>query len=170
VERFTIIYKSSPVTNVGGDITLSPAVAGLSITDTTLYSWGADVEITNANGIDTSFVLKADGYTYEVEGEDTVEAVDQDSINKNGETILEWDSSFWIQIKPLAQILADNLVGSFADPAKDVTMNLNTGNPALLLGDKISITDLYDTIDYYMTKIQMQYNDGGWTESLGGRK
>lgn len=166
-ETFTIIFNSSPATNQV--VTITPPVAGLSINLTTLYSWGADVQITNANGIDTDFVLKTTGQTYEVSGENTIEAVDQDSINKNGETILEWDDSAWIQKLALAQIIADNIIASFADPAKDVTMNLNTGNPALTLGDKISITDLYSTMNYYLTKIAMSYNDGGFSSSYEGR-
>jgi hypothetical protein len=167
-ETFTIIFNSSPVTNQV--ITIDPPVSGLSINDTTLYSWGADIQITNGNGTDTSFILKATGQEYEVSGENTIQVVDDQSIKKNGETVMEWDDSFWIQKISLAEIIANNIIGSFADPSKDVTLSLNTGNPALLLGDKIGVTDLYTTIDYYLTKIAMDYNDGGFTSSYEGRK
>lgn len=167
-ETFTIRYSETPATNQV--ITVDPPVVGVSVVGSTDYSWGSDVQVQNTNLVDTQFTLKATGQVYEITGQNIAEARDDDSIKKNGEQVLEWGESFWIQKIGLAQIIADNMVGSFADEAKDVTMSLNTGNPAILLTDKISITDLYSTLDYYLTKISMNYNDGGYSTAVEGRK
>ncbi len=165
-KTFTIHFNSSPATNQA--ITIDPAVSGLSITSTNLYGWGASVTITNT-GTAKDFTLKATGQVYEVSGENIVEAQDDDSIRQNGTKILEWGDSPWIQNITLGQHLCDNIVSVFSDPTKDVTISLNTGNPAIVLGDRIGVTDLYNTMNYYLTKIQMNYNDGGFSSNYEGR-
>ncbi len=168
---FTIHFNSSPIITTIGNITID-TIAGLSIVtaDSTVYSWGANIRVQNTNSGALQFNLSATGQQYEVVGENEVYAEDEASIVSNGKIELEWGTSHWIQKVGLAQIIADNIVGSFADPQKDVSISIVNGNPTLELGDRFSITDIYTTMQYYITKINLNYSKSGFTGSLEGRK
>jgi hypothetical protein len=169
VETFTIIYNKSPVSDIT-TLDVFPLVAGVTVTNTTEYSWGADVEVTNINGIDTSFQLRAIGATYEVSGQKQITRSDSASIEDNGLVVFPYPENPFLQTIPLAENIADNMLSSFKDPQRDLTLSFDVGgNPILELGDIIAVTDRYTTKNYKLTRQDLVFNQKSLGMTMQGR-
>lgn len=164
----TIFYSDTPTVNQV--VSISPSVSGLSITSQTHYVWGSSVTIENTNGTAQDFYLVSNGDLYEVQGQQVVTLKDQTSIDENGLQSLLWDTTPLLQTKEMATIIATNILASFKDPQKDVQVDLpNSGNPAIELGDNVTIVDKYASIDYGIVETEINFN-GGLTINHKGRK
>jgi hypothetical protein len=157
VETFTIFYEDTPVIN--GSASITPPVSGVTITDSTYYSWGAELEVTNTNGTGQQFYFAVTGQVLEIKGRQSVTAINQDSIDNNGEYLFSFKENLFLQKKSLAIIIADGLIDSFSDPQRDLTINFTPGgSPAIELVDKISVTDNYETKEYNIISTEMRYD------------
>lgn len=159
VQTFTIFYNETPV--VDSVPTISPAVAGLSITGSTLYSWGADIQVTSTLGVTQAFRFAINGSTLDPVGGREIVARDETSIQNNGLYSLVYEENQFIQRAGLAELIADILVRSFSDPQRDLTITFEPGgDPSLELNDMIAVTDRYDTANYNIVNTEISYNGG----------
>lgn len=167
VADYTITYRNKPVSD--GVPTVDPVVSGVTVTDSDLFAWGGTVEVTNTNSSPTEFQIKIVGSTYAVAGQKTVTALDQDSIDDNGEFSFNFKENDFLQNKNLAGKIANTLLKSFKDPERDLTVTFSPGgNPALENDDRISVVDLYSTKEYNLISQQINY-DGGLNMIQKGR-
>ena len=66
-----------------------------------------------------------------------------------------------MQNKTLAGNIADDLLSSFKDAQRDLSISFDVGgNPTIELGDTITVTDLYSSKDYKIISTELNY-DGG---------
>lgn len=167
VKDYTIKYTDTPVSS--GVATVDPAVSGVTVTGSSLYAWGGSVEVTNTTGSSQDFRIKVVGTTYSVSGQKTETAVDQTSIDNNGEFFLSFPGNDFLQTTQMAGKIANTLLKSYKDPQRDLTVNFEPGgNPALELDDRISVVDLYQTKEYNIISQSINY-DGGLSMQLSGR-
>jgi hypothetical protein len=168
-EDYTIFYNTSPVSDITA-LTVTPFVSGVTVDSYVEYSWGAVVTVRNINASGRSFQLKAVGSTYEVVGKKTVTKLDQDSIDDNGEIAFRYPENRFLQVKALAQILADNNIASFKDAQRDLSLSFDVGgNPIIELGDSITVTDLYTSKVYKIVSQDISYNNRSISENMQGR-
>jgi len=167
VADYTITFRNKPVSDAVP--TVDPVVSGVTVTDSDLFTWGGTVEVTNTNGADTDFQIKVVGSTYAVAGQKTITALDQDSINDNGEFSFNFKENDFLQNSQLAGKIANSLLKSFKDPERDLTVTFSPGgNPALENDDRISVVDLYTTKEYNLISQRINY-DGGLNMVQKGR-
>lgn len=166
-EDYTIFYNDSPVDDQVASI--SPAVTGLSIIDTSHYSWGSVITVQNTNGTEQSFKFSVTGSTFDVKGKQTVIRSNTESINNNGLRNFNFNENQFLQKKVLAEKIAESLIGSFSDPERDLSIQFEPGgNPALEMGDRITVTDLYQSKEYNIVNSVVRF-DGGMSQQLQGR-
>lgn len=166
-ETYTIFFSDDPVADAVASI--SPTVSGVSITDQTAYSWGMRIEVTNANATEQEFLFSVTGSTFEVKGQKTVIEENTDSIAENGEQTFSFPPNRFLQTKPLAVEIANSLPSYFADPERDLTANFEPGgDPSLELGDRVAVTDIYQTKEYNIIEQTLVYQ-GGLSVQLRGR-
>lgn len=159
VQTFTIFYNEQPVVDAVPSI--SPAVPDLSITSSTLYSWGADLQVTSASTKVENFQFLVNGRTLDVAGGREVVRQDAESIQNNGIYSLTYQENQFLQRVGLAELVADILVQSFSDPQRDLTITFEPGgDPSIELNDMISVTDRYETRSYNIVNTEISYNGG----------
>lgn len=157
-ESYTIFYTDTPVSD--HIVTIDPPVAGLTISTENNYSWGSVLEVTNT-GAATNFQFKVVGSTYEIKGQKTVTRTDSQSIIDNGEVSFKYPQTPFLQKKVLAENIADDLLASFKDPERDLTLNFQVGgNPTIELGDTITVTDKYTSKAYKIVSTEINFNGG----------
>jgi len=155
----TIFYSGSPISDQV--VSISPAVSGLSITIENNYSWGSVLTITNTSGVNKDFLLNVVGSTYEVKGQKTVTRTDATSILENGEIVFKYPTTPFLQKKVNAENIADDLLASFKDAQRDLSLSFDVGgNPTIELGDTITVTDEYQSKAYKIISNNINY-DGG---------
>jgi len=158
-ETYTIYFDDAPIDNASASI--SPAVSGVTITDSTYYSWGATLEVTNTNSTAKTFLFTVTGSTFSVQGSKTVTRSDSESINNNGEIAFNYDNNSFLQARPLAVEIAEQLLISYKDPQRDMAISFEPGgNPAHELGDLIRVTDRYTVRDHNIIKAQYSFRTG----------
>jgi len=166
-EDFTIFYTDEPVSDQVASI--SPPVAGVSINVSQHFAWGSILTVQNTNGSPQDFQFSVTGSTYEVSGKQTVTKTDTTSITNNGLQEFKYEDNPFLQVKALADDIATELLASFKDPERDLTINFAPGgNPALEQSDRITVTDRYQSKEYNMVSNTMQYN-GGLSQQIEGR-
>ena len=164
----TLFYSDTPVINQ--DVEVSPQITGVTVLSQTHYVWGSTIVVENLTGVSHDYYLVSTGDLYEVKGQQVVSKKDQNSIDENGENELIWETTPLLQTKVMAEIIATNILASFKDPQKDVQLQLsNSGNPAVELGDTITVTDKYASVDYAVTETEINFN-GGLSINHKGRK
>lgn len=158
-QTYTIFYTEQPIINAVA--TISPPVAGLSISDTDYYSWGADIQVTSTSAVIETFQFSVTGNSLDITGQQSIVFRNQDSINRNGIYSLEYEATQFLQRRGIAETIADILVRSFSDPQRDLTVTFEPGgDPSIELNDMISITDRYETRSYNIVNTQITYNGG----------
>lgn len=129
VQTITVEYKKEPV----GDITLSGLPAGVTATDTTYYTWGAVIELTNASGGDEDFTLTINGKPYEITGSRFFEYDDTDSIRRNG--IIEYPvNNPLVQTEEQAIDIGNRMIASFGNQRREISLDV-LADPSLEIGD-----------------------------------
>lgn len=165
---FTITYSEKPVSDIT-TLDVFPVVAGVTVTGSTQYSWGAVVQVTNTNGTAKDFELRAIGSTYEVSGQKSVNRTDTASIDENGRVAFRYPETRFLQSKALAEDIADDSLASFKDAQRDLSLTFDVGgNPTIELGDSITVTDKYTSKVYKVISQDISYN-GGSGVTLKGR-
>ncbi|MCP3681727.1 MAG: hypothetical protein GY861_03465 [bacterium] len=164
---FTIFYTDAPVDDQVA--TISPSVSGVTINSYNHYSWGSVLTVQNTNGSAQDLRFSVTGSTFEVKGKQTVTRSDTTSIINNGVNKFGFPDNAFVQKKALAVKIAGSLLSSFADPERDLTANFEPGgNPALEMGDRITLLDLYQSKEYNIVSSVISF-DGGMSQQIKGR-
>lgn len=159
--KVTIQYQQPPV--IEASVSLDNPPAGVSISNVSYYAWGAEVAITNTSAVSASVIIVATGKPLSVQGSEQIIARDPISITENGTLLYEFPSNPLVQTVAQAQNIANALLASVKDPRRDIQVNWR-GNPALELGDVISLNKNYAVIR------QEIIWDGALHATLTGRK
>jgi hypothetical protein len=142
-----------------------------TITSETHYAWKSDVTVSSVAG--DTFKLRVYGVPVIVQGEETVEASDSDSILENGTRKYEFPDNHLIQSRAIGLQIVTQLLSSYKDARKDTELDWR-GDPSLELIDtpivpvyvKGSITH---RSYFYITKQEIDY-DGTLRAKLDGRR
>lgn len=170
----TAEYGSPPVLTSGASSSITDSEGGtLTILSSTYYPWGAEVIVENNTATEGSGKVEIEGFALEVQGKETVSSEDSDSIDDNRLMKYEYPKNHLIQNAEIAQLIADTLLSSYKQYRKDVNLQWR-GNPALELGDTITVTvykrgDTEVTQDFKVYKNQIEF-DGTLKQTTDGRK
>jgi len=164
IKTITAYYNETPC--IDAVASLENAPSGCVIQSATYYSWGADVKIYSPNA--GTFTLVINAKPLKILNKERAIAKDDASITDNGLIRYTFPANQLIQTLGMAQTIANKLLASFKDPRRDVEVEWR-GNPALLLGDRVSIIDNLETNDYYIIRQEIEY-DGALRARLSGRK
>jgi hypothetical protein len=145
----------NPVANLIGDGT---------ITDEQWFSWGGSITIEGVG----SYQLEVEAEPLEVVNRQRATRSDSISIQENGELTLRFGSNPLIQTLAQAQDMAEVLLATYKDSRRDVELDWR-GDPRIKLGDKITVTDQYESSEYMITYNNLEY-DGTLKEKTKGRK
>lgn len=137
-----------------------------TIVDATYYAWGATVKVTSSTT--GTFTLVINAKPLKVLNKEKAIAKDDASIIDNGKLRYVFPKNPLIQTREIAQKIADKLLQYYKDPRRDVSIEWR-GNPALLLGDRVSVTDKNEINNYNVVKQELEY-DGSLRAKLSGRK
>ena len=159
-QRTTIFFNSSPCLDP------SVSISGATITNITYYSWGADVTVTSATT--TSYTLTATARPLVVQGQQTVIKEDAQSILDNGRIEYVYPDNPLVQTRAQAQNIAEKLIGYYANPRSDLTLDWR-GNPSWLLGDVVTVLDDNELAHYAIVKQDITW-DGTLSANMEGRK
>jgi hypothetical protein len=162
VETYTISYTNDPSEDVIYSSSTLPD--DVSITDFTEYTWGAVVEVTNANDTEQDITILLEGYTYTVEGAFEVQLDDSTSIRKHGVSELVIDNPL-IQTQEQAEAINTLLLSSFKSQQRLVETDIQI-NPALEIGDGASI----NSKGYSIYSQDISYDDSGIIQTIKGVK
>ena len=160
-KTITAFYNNSPCINavatVSGNATLTQAI---------YYSWGASIKVTGiANG---SFIIAINAQPLKILNKDKIIRQDLVSIADMGTLKYTYPGNPLVQTVSIAETIADNLLAYYKDPRRDVEVDWR-GNPAVLLGDRVTVTDKLEQNDYYVVKQELEF-DGALNARLSGRK
>lgn len=164
-KALTVYYNSTPC--IEAVASLESAPAGCVIQSAIYYAWGATVTVASPTNAGT-FVLVVDARPLKVLNKERAVASDAVSITDNGTLRYAFAANPLVQTLSMAQTIADTLLASFKDPRRDAEVAWR-GNPALLLGDRVSVTDRNEQNDYYVIRQQLEF-DGGLTATMSGRR
>lgn len=166
---YTIFYTNKPVSGQVPSIqNIVPAGSGVSITGQTHYTWGSILTVQNTNPASQTFEFSVNGFNYSVSGQKTITKLDQASIDNNGEQEFSYPTNPFLQTTALANDVASNLLASFKDPQRDLTLGFSPGsNPSIELGDPINVTDLYTTKKYAIIQQEFDFQGGLSGETKG---
>ena len=93
---------------------------------------------------------------------------DEDSIIKNGLLKYSLQSNPLIQTEERALDIANRLLEGYSNPRRDLDLEWR-GNPALALGDTVSVIDNKEINDYKVVKQELEYT-GYLRAKLSGRR
>lgn len=161
IKTITVYYNEIPCIDANATIEGTG-----SIVDATYYAWGANVKVFSTTA--GQFILVINAKPLKILNKEKVIAKDNDSIIDNDMLKYTFPKNPLVQTIDVAQKIADNLLKYYKNPRRDVEINWR-GNPALLLGDRISVIDRNETNDYYVVKQEIEF-DGSLRCKLSGRK
>lgn len=159
-KTITAFYNSTPCINAVASVTFG------TIIDVTYYAWGANVRVHSASA--GSFELIINAQPLKILNKDKVVRQDADSIVDMGTIKYTYPGNPLVQTVTVAEKIANNLISYYKNPRRDVEINWR-GNPAMILGDRITVTDKNEQNDYFVVKQELEYN-GALSAKLSGRK
>jgi hypothetical protein len=159
-KTITAFYNTSPCINAAAATTFG------TITEATYYSWGANIKVHSPSA--GAFELTINAQPLKVLNKDKVIRQDTASIADMGIVKYTYPGNPLVQTLAVAEKIADNLLAYYKDPRRDVEIDWR-GNPAMLLGDRIAVTDKNEQNDYFIVKQELEY-DGTLRARLSGRK
>ena len=154
-------YNQSPCINAIATISGTG-----SISNVTYYAWGAKIEV--YSGSTGTFTLNINAKPLKVLNKERIVAQDDASIIDNGLIRYEFPNNPLIQTREVAEVIANKLLQYYKDPRRDVEIDWR-GNPALLLGDRVSVTDKNEINNYYVVKQDIDFS-GALRAKLSGRR
>jgi len=160
-KTMTIFYNESPCINAVASITGTG-----TISSATYYSWGASVTVTS--GSVGTFEITINAQPLKVLNKDRVIRQDESSILEMGKLKYSYATNPLVQTLEVAEIIADKLLAYYKNARRDVEIDWR-GNPSMLLGDRITVTDDKEQNDYYIVKQELEF-DGGLKTKLSGRR
>ena len=162
----TVSYSKKPAINASATVANGPS--GLAITDVIYYAWGADITVSGASAAGT-FGIAVDGTPLVVAGARNMAAKDTASIQQNGVQIYTFKGNQLIQTAAMAQTIADTCLSLSKNPRRDLELDWQ-GDPALELGDRITVPDSRTTTaDFYIVSNELSF-DGGLSSLIKGKR
>lgn len=162
VQNLTIKFKIIPCDDA--TVAYSGLPGGVTVTDETIYTWGVEIELTNASGSDQDFTLTIEAKTYETYGSRSVQLDDSTSIRENG--IIELPiENYLIQTYEQAYAVATIILNNLKQLRRDLTIDI-TPDPSIEIGDTIKSND----ISFLVNRSELVLNAGGLIHILGGKK
>lgn len=179
------VYRSNAVVNVpaGQQVSLTAyynstpcidSAASLeNATDThiesaTYYAWGAEITLHNSGSAEENVTVVVTAKPLQILNKEKAISQDATSISENGLIRYTFPGNPLVQTLSMAQTIADTLLASFKDPRRDVEMEWR-GNPALLLADRVTVTDKNEQNDYFVTRQEVEFA-GALRAKLEGRR
>jgi hypothetical protein len=159
----TVHFNQPPVIEAEASLISPPA--GVSISSVTYYGWGAQVGIKNVNASAAQVTLSIEGKPLTVQNKERATARDEASITENGPLRFEFPENSLVQTLTQAQNIANTLLPSVKDPRRDIALDDWRGNPALLLGDRVTVKGQ----DYHVIRQEVEWS-GGLEAKLSGRR
>ncbi len=160
----TVFYNEPPcIEAVAG---LEDAPVGCTIQEAIYYAWGATVKVYSETA--GAFVLVVTAKPLKVLNKERAVARDEQSITEHGILRYRYPSNPLVQTLDVAELIAGTLLASFREPRRDLEMEWR-GNPALLLGDRVTVTDKNEQNDYYVTRQEIEWA-GTLRARLSGRR
>jgi hypothetical protein len=95
-------------------------------------------------------------------------AKDDESITENGLLSFEFPENPLVQTVEMAEEIAERLLEIFKDPRRNLELAWR-GNPAVLLGDVVSVVDSMEKNDYKVARQELEF-DGALRARLTGRR
>jgi hypothetical protein len=160
-KTLTTYYNNAPCINAAASISGTG-----SITSATYYAWGATVKVYSAAA--GTFELTINAQPLKILNKDKVVRQDADSIVDMGTLKYTYPGNPLVQTVSVAETIADRLLAYYKNPRRDVEVDWR-GNPAMLLGDRITVTDKLEQNDYFVIKQELEF-DGALSAKLSGRK
>lgn len=168
-KTYTCVFDKQPC--ISSDAVLLENSIDTSITSETHYAWGSIVAVTSTSG--DTFKIRIYGIPVIIQGEETIEAQDDESILENGFLRYEFPKNHLIQSRDIAQRIVDKLLESYKLPRKDIELDWR-GDPSLVLTDSILVPEYKKgAVDkravFYIAKQNLEY-DGTLLAKTDGRK
>lgn len=160
----TAYYNETPC--IDAVASLEGAPSGCVIQQATYYAWGADIKVYSPNA--GTFTLIINAKPLKVLNKERAVAKDDASIIDNGLIKYTFPANPLVQTRDVAQDIANKLLAAFKNPRRDVEVEWR-GNPALLLGDRVKVTDRNEQNDYYVVRQEIEYS-GALRARLSGRR
>lgn len=166
-KTLTLFFDKQPVVNV--QVPVLSGATNTVVQSYTAYAWGMDITLQNTGGTDENVTITIQGQPLIKSGGITAIAKDDNSIADNGKLKYTLENDF-IQSLDLAQQIADNILAVYANPSRDVELDIR-GNFALEVADRIKIIDAITSLnhDIHIYRQQLEY-DGGLKARISGRK
>ncbi|QCX32445.1 hypothetical protein FDN13_01325 [Caloramator sp. E03] len=161
----TVYYNQTPCINATASLV---GATNTVMTAATYYAWGANITLKNNGTTAESITIVINAQPLKIMNKEKAIAKDDASITDNGLIRYTFPTNPLIQTLSMAQTIANKLLQSFKDPRRDVEVEWR-GNPALLLGDRISITDNVETNEYFVINQEIEYI-GALRAKLSGRR
>ncbi len=159
------IEASASLIEVDEDTPLPP---GVVIIDAVYYATTAILTIGGATASGT-FKIQIMGKPLTVTGAETITKSDPASIREHGTKSYTIDKNPLVQTSEMARAIAVKCLALSKDSRRDLTLEWR-GNPALELGDKITVPDSKTTTaNFYITSQEISY-DGGLRVVTKGKK
>lgn len=163
--NLTTYYNNKPCINAVASLV---GATNTTITATTYYAWGANLTLKNSGSTTENVTPVINATPLKILNQEKAIAQDATSILLNGKLKYTFPNNQLVQTLALAQVIADALLASYKDPRRDLTMDWR-GNPALLLGDRVTVIDRNNSIDYFTTKQEIDF-DGSLRVKMEGKK
>lgn len=164
-KTLTVYYNQTPCINASASLV---GATNTVITAATYYAWGAEITLKNNGTAAESITIVINAQPLKILNKEKAIAKDDASITDNGLIRYTFPNNPLVQTLSMAQTIADKLLQSFKDPRRDVEIEWR-GNPALLLGDRVKVTDRNEQNDYYVVRQELEYT-GALRAKLSGRR
>jgi len=164
-KTLTVYYNSPPCIEAAASLSGQPA--GCSITGTTYYAWGAEVTVSSPSNAGT-FTLVINAKPLKVLNKERAIAKDDPSITDNGKLKFTFPENSLLQTLSMAQTIANTLLASAKNARRDAELEWR-GNPALLLGDRVTVVDRNEQNDYFVTRQEIEWT-GALRAKMSGRR
>ncbi len=161
-------YENIPCKEDTLTASITDSPAGYLIINTRYFSYGAEVTIENSNSISNEIEIIITGKHYYLKNSKVISQKDENSIKSFGKKTFTLENNHLIQTEVIAFEISTALLETYREPDKDMELDV-IGNPALILGDRISVLDKYTTEDFFITKLQIDFN-GSLASNICGRK
>jgi hypothetical protein len=159
----TVNIKYNNVPSIDVSSTLEGAT-NTSITAETYYAYGADITLTNSGGTTEDITIVTSGKPLTTSDKNKIVATDATSVAEYGTVKYTLPVNAFMQNNTIAQNIADTILAAYKDALRDLTLEWR-GNPALLLGNRITLS-LDDPIYFNDYTIVGAHN--GYEQEGGG--
>ncbi len=152
-QSISIYYNEPPCINA---IASLEGATNTVITSAKYYAWGAALTLSNTGGVAENITTVMVAIPLKMKNKEKAVTQDATSIRENGTIKFTFPANPLVQTLSRAQQIANVLLQNYKNPRRDLTADWR-GNPALTLGDRITLIDNNGPADYLISKQDFQY-------------